>query len=911
MHKILSSYTLLVFLILGSINVYAYTNESDSIPSLLQKDLDHLRSEDDLEQWLYMRMDYAANKPSERIKYLMETAEAAWRQPKNEYERQAWLDLLMYQGYYQLQLGRIIPSIKAYEAAYSYYFDDPIPGNDIVEFLLKPLGNNYTRLGDYRRAEFITRKSLTMAIESGEDDKIAASCCNLAIVALTQEQLDTAKVYAKMGVAYAENYPPLNGLLHSLMANIYEHAGELEEAGNYARLAVQIMEHASAEGDHDHAYRLSAAYEAQGNIAMARQQWKLARILYGKAYQVLINAYPEQRKREQARLLVSKAQVALASGDVQMSLSDFNKALQVLLPRMQLAGKPRSSDLYGDFTLVDALVGKAKCLYEIHDKRNALNYYLLSYSVEQKLHRAYASRDMRLLHQQESLDLAAAAMKTAYELWQETADTKFLSNMLQVSEWTKAQSLREEIDAAIRQSQLDQRDSLVASQQQLLRAIAYHEKELATSGNDLDQLQQTVEGLNFQLALVQAELEKKYPHFAQQKYLDKTFSAAELCSKIPKRVTAITYFADANYLYTIMLNRQGIQQVIRQDSSQGKLQYAKDFMQRYFRSGISAMISYPKRYYQDAYHLYRWLIEPLHIRPGQALLIVPAGSIGYLPFDALITREGLADNITEWPYLLKEHSYSIAYSLQTWVQQQELPLAGENEVTGFFVNEGREARELPAVVKERNLLEEVAVGTYLGDTAANIKQFKKLLTKAQILHISTHAYLEGEPPMPVLQMSDDKFYWFELFQYKFQPGLVVLSACKTGDGMLAEGEGIISLAREFAAAGAAGVVAGLWNVNDEAGAAMVASFYKNLSRESKPYLALHRAKLSWLQEHREDPGLQMPYFWSVLTYAGHYHDVPLMKHLPWYQRYWHVGVALIILLAVLTWYFYRYRRKHL
>ena len=54
--------------------------------------------------------------------------------------------------------------------------------------------------------------------------------------------------------------------------------------------------------------------------------------------------------------------------------------------------------------------------------------------------------------------------------------------------------------------------------------------------------------------------------------------------------------------------------------------------------------------------------------------------------------------------------------------------------------------------------------------------------------------------------------------------LAVLSACDTGLGDVAGGEGVFGLARAFHVAGCRDVVASLWKVDDQATAALMGEF---------------------------------------------------------------------------------------
>jgi CHAT domain-containing protein len=84
--------------------------------------------------------------------------------------------------------------------------------------------------------------------------------------------------------------------------------------------------------------------------------------------------------------------------------------------------------------------------------------------------------------------------------------------------------------------------------------------------------------------------------------------------------------------------------------------------------------------------------------------------------------------------------------------------------------------------------------------------------------------------------------------------LAVLSACETGLGEVAGGEGVFGLQRAFHLAGARNVIASLWKVDDQATAALMALFYHHLWREGKPPLAALRAAQLTLYRHPERIG---------------------------------------------------------
>ena len=80
----------------------------------------------------------------------------------------------------------------------------------------------------------------------------------------------------------------------------------------------------------------------------------------------------------------------------------------------------------------------------------------------------------------------------------------------------------------------------------------------------------------------------------------------------------------------------------------------------------------------------------------------------------------------------------------------------------------------------------------------------------------------------------------------------MLSACETGLGEVAGGEGLIGIQRAFQVSGARTTVASLWEVNDQATRVLMERFYENYwDNELSRLDALREAQL-WMLNHPED-----------------------------------------------------------
>ncbi len=143
------------------------------------------------------------------------------------------------------------------------------------------------------------------------------------------------------------------------------------------------------------------------------------------------------------------------------------------------------------------------------------------------------------------------------------------------------------------------------------------------------------------------------------------------------------------------------------------------------------------------------------------------------------------------------------------------------------------------------------------------------------IHFATHGLLNSQHPElsgivlslvdEVGQAQDGFLRLSDLYNLKLNADLVVLSACQTALGKDVRGEGLIGLTRGFMFAGAARVVASLWNVNDAATAELMQKFYRAMLVEKlAPAAALRTAQLALAR----DPRWAAPYYWSGFVLQG-------------------------------------------
>jgi CHAT domain-containing protein len=150
------------------------------------------------------------------------------------------------------------------------------------------------------------------------------------------------------------------------------------------------------------------------------------------------------------------------------------------------------------------------------------------------------------------------------------------------------------------------------------------------------------------------------------------------------------------------------------------------------------------------------------------------------------------------------------------------------------------------------------------------------LGEYRFIHFATHAVINAEnPDLSAIALSqvDERgrplngmLSTQDIHHLRLSAELVVLSACRTGLGKDAPGEGLLSLTRGFLSSGAARVIVTLWSIEDQATAEMMSRFYRRMlgPQAMTPAAALRATQEEMWREGRWGA----PYYWGGFALQG-------------------------------------------
>ena len=845
--------------------------------------LNALKVANNLQEWLYIRMDHTAANPQRNLPFLMATQKEMWRQPKTPDEQIAWMLMLSNQGYYQLQAGDILRSINCYEDAYSFFYKHKLVDFDVVEYVLKPLSNNYTRLGDYERAVFIQQKAIRQLNRVSDADKIASIYSNMAITWYDIGNYTEAERCITNGNKLAKD-ARVRFHLHNILGDILFEKQQYKQAATVLEKNVATAKNI----DEESTYWLMGSFTTLGKINIKLGKLNEAGQNFNRALSLLNKYNPGGRLREKANLVAQQGIIERMRNKPKKALLLFDQALQILRINTN-ANQTQPGEIYGENRLVEIFQEKALTYRLMGQDEVALQNLRYALLATDKIRKEFANNKTKERLQQEGKDLAETTIELALQLFTKTHDVRYTHLILQIAEQTKARTLADELQKSNRNKAGRSDDDGVNRRREIERAIVYNEKMMMTEGNGTV-YQKKIDALKFDLAL----LDK----MNRQKAIASVAPVAAILLALPDSLHVLEFFVGNRNAYLIQIKSKKVLTVAKIGNADSLRKQVNQLINTYYRDGADAMLNAPKAFFLASNALYNNLFNQISLAKNERLCIVADDVLGYLSFDGLITAGKYNPAISQWPFLIKRATTTYAFSLNTLNANK----AGNTNAgfSGLFITH-QNSKPIEAVKKEAAEIKQVVNGSYIYDDDVNSTSFFKAFENSAVLHISTHAYLSGRNSEPTLDLGKDKLYLFELLAKQQKPALVVLSACRTGDGLLAKSEGIISLARGFSAIGTPATVAGLWNVNDDAASEITASFYQYLLKGQSSGLALHHAKMKWLSATKSADASYLPYYWDSLVLMGADTSVELSTGDPHKAMYGLVCAAIVALSFAFWW----------
>ncbi len=866
-----------------------------------EKKLDSLKQGNNLAEWLYTRVDYSYNAPKETLPFLLATEKQLWRKPQSLSEKEAWLILLSNLGYNQLYSGDILASINSYEKAYNYSVSNRL-NTDITDYVLKPWANNYTRLGDYEKALFIQQKILDFALRDRAYEQVASAYNNMAVSYRSVGDFGKAEKSIVLGLKNSKPQGAMVILLNNTLADIQKDKGDLNLANK------TVLENISRQQQHtpdfETAYWLMSSYTTAGDIAFGQKRYAAALKYYQQSLKINERYYKGNRMREKAYLITQLGRISIAENKPLEALKLFDQNLHAF-GVMNNSGRIREDRIFGDNRIIEVFYQKAVACLKLDREDEALDNMLWSLRSADKIRFELADVKTRQRFQAESKQRSEEAIAIAFSLLQKTGKYRYALTIGSIAEQSKARTLLDEIRRNQQRITLRNKDTLYAYRQILEKAIAYNEKEgLQHPGQASCPVTRNAD-LKFKMESVDKLLREKYPAAGNGLWAQEPLD--QILKRLPPGIRLVEYFFGAKDIYAIVISNGKLTNIHKIENALLVRKSIAAFSQTYYHHGPQAMMNEPKQFFKAAHSIYEKVVAGLELKKKERVVIIPDEELGYLSFDGLLTDSNYTSSISAWPFLIKKLSMSYAFSLSTLVSQS-VSRSHANGFTGFFIShQGADKQYIPAVEKEAEAIESAVSGRFFMDKAAKVNAFYEAFEQSAVLHIGTHAYLSGAQQEPTLALDDDQIFLFELSAGQHAPALVMLSACRTADGMMAAGEGIISLSRGFAAIGTQGTIAGLWNVNDDAASAITASCYAHLLDQTPVSEALHLAKLDWLLNKRNAELEYLPYYWDALIYMGYDQKIALT---PAHKGYsiWIISAILLGLLGFIIWFASRLKR---
>ncbi len=836
-------------------------------------------------------------------------------------------------GYAFFKQGRYDQSLENYQKALNIYvkiYDEHIN----IGYGYNNIALTYQYKKKYEEAiEFYKRAIVSIINSLGKNNyEVARTYNNLANVYTSKKEYDLALVYYQKALALRiKNL----GEGHSDTSFSYYDMGEYymalhkhDTALQYYQKALQIQEHLYGETS----YYICDTYNAIAKVLVVQKQYQKALKQLEKSLKVRLKTNGKYHPR------TAKSYNQLA--DVYLQIQNYDRAVEYY-EKAIVANN--SLDKKGNFdfnqcldkrVLLVTLYGKAKVLQEWHKERGSVKDLFGREKIYQtaddligfvrEKHHTYKDK---LAFAEQVRKIYADAIEVQMQLYTTNKNQRHLEKAFYYSEKSKANTLKELITESKAKEFVGLPSRIVAIEQDLKSKHAEYISRIIAESTEENSDSIKIAGYESELfeinrredSLVQV-IEKEYPKYHQLKYQNNIVSVQEIQGRLDENTTILEFFvADTSAVFVFMISKDQLK--IEKINTKGLTVQLEKFKK--------AIVDKNTPLFKELSHsLYQTLLKPVKNNiAGDRLIMVPDDMLWGLNFELLCVQKDVSNNPMDFSYLLKEYEISYANSINVLyaVSQNKHVADKQEECLAFSFSDDeklfdtkaislatlRAAKEdLPGTRKEIREISNIIDGQYYFGAQAIEANFKKNAEQYNILHLALHGEIDNERPENSKLLftktkdtvEDNYLYSHELFAMNIPAELTVLSACNTGAGKIAKGEGVMSLGNAFQYAGTKSLLLSRWEISDRTTPVLMKYFYTNLKTGMNKSRALQRAKLQYLKT--ADVNRLDPFYWGGFYLIGDVAPIPFQSNTLWY---WVLIFGLIVLLGVFL--YYRTKRK--
>ena len=779
------------------------------------------------------------------------------------------------------------------------------------------LGTVYYYQGDMLESLYLKERGLSSLIkELGPNHTdVADAYQNMAVIYKEFRDFDRSEsYYQKAFNIYDKNFPSQ----HPHVLHARQNLATLSmEKGDYAK-ALQLYQEVKSDfitisGPVSSevagiCYDIGLTYQETGAFDLAKAQFQQALEIYAQTEDATQNA-------ELALLHNALAQCYFESGDCTKPLHHLAEAKRI----NQSEDANASTSFLDGYSMLQTLSWQAKAIIQcgddgLKDLKKAEAIVGETVPVYDALMAQFREEGSRFILQQNHVPVFELGIDLLYQLHSRTQDPAYLEQIFELAEKSKYVQLLLAFRKANARKLAGISPELLQAERDLRIDLAFYKKKAfeassqseESDDNPLQRWNAILFDLEAQYDSLLNVLESDYPEYYQFRHNQEVISLQEAQSNLPRGTSLVEYFVGKQSLFIIHLSKDQaeVKKIPIEADLAKEIKFIRQDLLGYFAPETDAAALKPSllSYQSAAYQLHQKLIAPLSdLKPR--LVLIPDGSLGYLPFECLLSQIPESyQNYADYPFLLREKTISYAFSATLLQEIKSAKLqSSRNEVIAFapifdhldgsLASITRADYQVPLPYSEVEVqgIASLFKSTIFTRERANRSNFMSEAPHSRIIHLSSHAGINDiDPNYNYIALWDSSLSASDIYNLDLNAEMVVLSACETSIGQLYQGEGIASLARSFSYAGARSMVTSLWEINDERTAEFMQQFYRYLHKGMDKDEALRAAKLDFInREH--------PYYWAGYIAMGDMQ--PLTSPFP-FHRLWLFGFIGVLLLLL-------------